>query len=222
MTGGHEAEEEEMKNLYIVGAGGCGREVLQTIKDINRIQGPRWNIMGFLDDTEDPLAGKACDYGVVGTIVDYQPKENDVLAMAVADPKGKRKLAEMLLARGAVFENIVHPGAGISEFVEMGIGNVLYSGLTVSSNTKIGNFTTLLGSPLGHDIQIGDYSTISAICNITGHVKIGEGVFIGGSCAIVPGTVIEDNAYVGMGSVVLRRVRAGKKVFGNPAREVDI
>lgn len=211
-----------MKNLYIVGAGGCGREVLQTIKDINRIQGPRWNIMGFLDDTEDPLAGKACDYGVVGTIVDYQPKENDVLAMAVADPKGKRKLAEMLLARGAVFENIIHPGAYIWDYVEMGIGNVLYGGASLSRNSRVGDFTTLLGSQFGHDVQIGSYSTISGLCSVTGYVELGEGVFIGANCAIAPHTIIGDGAYVGMGSVVLRRVRAGKKVFGNPAREVDI
>lgn len=211
-----------MKNLYIVGAGGCGREVLQIIKDIHRIQGPRWDIMGFLDDTEDPLAGKDCDYGVVGTIVDYVPKENDVLAMAVADPKGKRKLAEMLLARGATFENIIHPNAYLGEFNTIGIGNTIYGGFSITSNSKIGNFTTLLCSLVGHDTQIGDYTTISSLCNITGHVKIGEGVFIGGSCAIVPHAVIEDGAYVGMGSVVLRRVRAGKKVFGNPARVVDI
>ena len=211
-----------MKNLYIVGAGGCGREVLQIIKDIHRIQGPRWNIVGFLDDTEDPLAGKECDCKVVGTIKDFQPGENDVLAMAIADPAGKRKLAKLLVDKGAVFENIIHPSAGIAEYVEMGIGNILYYGLTISNNTRIGNFVTLLHSFIGHDVEIGDYSTISAICNITGHVKIGKEVFIGGSCAIVPHAVVEDHAYVGMGSVVLRHVRTGKKVFGNPAREVSI
>lgn len=211
-----------MKDLYIVGAGGCGREVLQIVKDIHRLQGPRWNIVGFLDDTEMPLGGKDCDYGVVGTIVDYAPKENDVLAMAVADPKGKRKLAEMLLARGAVFENIIHPGASLKEFSTMGIGNVVYGGFSMSNNVRVGSFTTLLSSLVGHDVEIGDYTTISALCNITGYVKIGEGVFIGGSCAIAPHAVIEDGAYVGMGSVVLRRVKAGRKVFGNPARVVDI
>lgn len=211
-----------MKDLYIVGAGGCGREVLQIIKDIHRIQGPRWNVVGFLDDTEDPLSGKECDYGVVGTIVDYQPKENEVLAMAVADPKGKRKLAEMLLARGAVFENIIHPAACISDDVEIGKGNVIYIGASLSKNSKIGDFTTLLGSQFGHDVQIGSYSTVSGLCSVTGYVKLGEGVFIGANCAIAPHAVIEDNAYVGLGSVVLRHVRAGKKVFGNPARVVDI
>lgn len=211
-----------MKDLYIVGAGGCGRETLQIIKDIHRLQGLRWNIRGFLDDTEDPLAGKDCDYSVVGTIADYIPKENDVLAMAVADPKGKRKLAEMLLARGAVFENIIHPGAALKDFSTMGTGNVIYGGFSMSNNVQIGNFTTLLSSLVGHDVQIGDYTTISALCNITGYVKIGEGVFIGGSCAIAPHAVIEDNAYVGIGSVVLRRVKAGQKVLGNPARVIDV
>ena len=211
-----------MKDLYIVGAGGCGREVLQIVKEIHRLQGPRWNIMGFLDDTEAPLAGKECDYGVVGTIVDYVPKEDDVLAMAVADPAGKRKVAEMLLASGAVFENILHPGAYLGEFNSIGIGNTIYGGFSLTVNGRIGNFTTLLCSLLGHDVQVGDYTTISSLCNIAGHVRIGQGAFLGGNCAVAPHAVIEDGAYVGMGSVVLRRVRAGKKVFGNPAREVDI
>lgn len=211
-----------MKDLYIVGAGGCGREVLQIIKDIHHIQGSRWNIMGFLDDTEAPLAGKDCDYGVVGTIVDYVPKENDVLAMGIGTPEGKQKVAELLLSKGAVFENIIHPYAGISDFVEMGTGNVIYVKAGLSNNVRLGNFTTILCSLLGHDVEVGDYSTISSLCNITGYVKIGQGVFIGGSCAIVPHAVIEDGAYVGMGSVVLRHVKAGKKVFGNPARVVDI
>ena len=39
-----------MKNLYIVGASGCGREVLNIIKDIHAIRGVQWNIVGFLDD----------------------------------------------------------------------------------------------------------------------------------------------------------------------------
>lgn len=211
-----------MKDLYIVGAGGCGREVLQIVKDIHRLQGPRWNIRGFLDDTEDPLAGKECDYGVVGRIVDYTPRENDVLAMAVADPKGKRKLAEMLLARGAVFETIIHPEAAVGQFSTLGIGAVIYRGFTMTVNISVGNFAALLaGSVIGHDTKIGDYFTMCGLSGIGGNVRIGDGVFIGGGCNIAPHAVIEDNAYVGMGSVVLRHVKAGKKVFGNPARVLD-
>ncbi len=212
---------DNMKDLYIVGAGGCGREVLHIIKDIHRIQGPRWNIMGFLDDTEDPLKGKECDYGVVGTIQGYQPKENDVLVMAIASPQAKQKLVPMLLERGAVFESVIHPYANLGEFNTIGDGVVIYGGLSMSVNSIIGDYVTMLSSWLGHDVQIGDYSTVSGMCHILGNVKVGSSVFIGSNAVIAPKADIEDEAYVGIGSVVLRKVKSGRRVFGNPAREMD-
>ena len=78
-----------MKNLYIVGASGCGREVLNIIKDIHTLQGIQWNVMGFLDDNLQALEGVECDYKVVGTIQDYVPQENDVLALGIANPQIK-------------------------------------------------------------------------------------------------------------------------------------
>lgn len=210
-----------MKNLYIIGAGGCGREVLNIIKEIHAIQGPRWNIMGFLDDTEDPLAGKECDYAVVGTIKDFQPGENDVAVMAIASPQAKQKLVPELKERGVVFESVIYPYVNLGRFNKIGEGAVIYNGFGMSVNVEIGNFATLLACGLGHDVQIGDYCTISTWCNIMGGVKIGNGVFMGGNCAVAPNAVIEDNAFVGVGSVVLRRVKKGTRVFGNPAREID-
>lgn len=210
-----------MKNLYIVGAGGCGREVLHIIKDIHRVQGPKWNIMGFLDDTEDPLKGKECDYGVVGTIQDYVPKENDVLVMAIASPQAKQKLVPMLLERGARFETVIHPEASLGEFCTIGQGVVIYPSFGMTDNVTIGDYCTLLDSRFGHDISVGDYTTISGMTHILGNVEIGKGVFIASNAVIAPHAQIGDGAYVGLGSVVLRKVRAGKRVFGNPAREMD-
>lgn len=210
-----------MKDLYIIGAGGCGREVLQIIKDIHSIQGPRWNVVGFLDDTEAPLAGKECDFGVVGTIRDFQPKENDVAVMAIASPQAKQVLVPQLKARGVCFETVIHPYASLGHFCTIGEGAVVYGGFGMTVNVHIGSFATLLSCGMGHDVEIGDFCTISSWCNIMGGVKIGNGVFMGGNCAVAPHAVIEDNAYVGVGSVVLRKVRAGRRVFGNPAREMD-
>lgn len=210
-----------MKDLYIVGAGGCGREVLHIIKEIHQIQGPRWNIKGFLDDTEDPLKGKECDYGVVGTIKDYQPKENEVLVMAIASPQAKQKLVPMLLERGAKFETIISPYADLGEHNHIGEGVVIYGGFSMSVNVSIGDYVTMLDSRLGHDVEIGNYSTVSGMCHLLGHVKVGSGAFIGSNVVIAPNAIVEDEAYVGVGSVVLRKVKKGKRVFGNPAREMD-
>ena len=49
-----------MDKIYIVGAGGFGRELLQWIKDINSVK-PTWEIGGFLDNRLDALEGIECD-----------------------------------------------------------------------------------------------------------------------------------------------------------------
>lgn len=211
-----------MKDLYIVGAGGFGRELLNLILDIHAIAGPRWNIMGFLDDTEDPLRGKACDVSVVGTIADYTPRPNDALAFGIASPAAKRKLVPMLKARGAVFETVIHPYAYLGRHNTVGEGVIICSGFGMTVNVEIGNFVTILGTGLGHDVRVGDYSTISACCNIMGNVTLGKGVFVGGNVAIAPHVQVGDDAYVCLGSVVMKDVGAGCKVMGNPAREIGV
>ena len=193
-----------MKNLYIVGASGCGREVLNIIKDIHAIRGVQWNIVGFLDDDLQALDSIDCDYQVVGTIKDYLPQANDVLALGIASPQVKEKIVAMLKAKGAVFQSIIHPYVALGRFNTIGEGAVIYSGFGMTVN-----------------IKIGDFCTFSSWCNIMGHVKIGNRVFMGGNCSAAPNAVIEDDAYVGVGSVVLRKVKAGKRAFGNPAREME-
>lgn len=209
-----------MKNLYIVGAGGFGRELLNLILDIHMIVGSRWNIVGFLDDTDTPLEGKACDCAVVGTIADYSPQPDDVLAFGIADPAAKRRLIPMLKARGAVFEQIIHPYTYLGRNNTFGEGVIIDRGASVSVNVAFGDFVTLLASSIAHDVQIGEFSTISAMCNIMGRVSIGSGAFIGGNVAIAPRVTIGDNAYLCMGSVVMKNVPSGTKVMGNPAREI--
>jgi acetyltransferase-like isoleucine patch superfamily enzyme len=48
---------------------------------------------------------------------------------------------------------------------------------------------------------------------------VGREVFFGSSVSIIPGVRVGDGAYLGAGSVVLRDVPPGAKVFGVPARE---
>ncbi|MCH5277951.1 MAG: NeuD/PglB/VioB family sugar acetyltransferase [Desulfovibrionaceae bacterium] len=212
-----------MKDLYIVGAGGFGRELLNLILDIQALTRPRWNIAGFLDDTEDPLRGKACDFPVVGTIADYSPKPGDALAMGIASPAAKSRLVPMLKARGAVFESIIHPRAYRGRHNTVGEGVIICAGFSMTVNVEVGNFVTLLGPGiLGHDVRIGDYSTISVTCNILGRANLGQGVFVGSNAAIAPRVHVGDAAYICMGSMVMKDVGKGMKVMGNPAREIGV
>ena len=209
-----------MKDLYIVGAGGCGRETLILLQDINRLKGQQWNLKGFLDDTEDPLRDKKCDLSVVGTIRDYLPKQYDVLVMAIATPADKKNLVEMLKNRGAHFASAIHPHAYLGNHCSIGEGVLVQNGFGMTVNVKIGSFVTLLSACIGHDVTLGDYSTISSHCNISGNVSIGEEVFMGGNVAVAPRVSIGDRAYLCMGSVALKDIPKGAKVMGNPAKEI--
>ena len=210
-----------MKDLIIVGAGGFARELLQWIKDIN-IVNPTWNIKGFIDDDLKALEGKACDYSVIGTITDWIPKENEVFALAIASPKTKEIIANKMKAKGAQFADIIHPKAEVCDFSEHGEGIVMYPGASLNPNSKVGNFVTILSSGIPHDAVVEDYATISSFCGLTREVHIGKRAYLADHVCILPGHSVGDDAYVGMGSVVVRNVKAGKKVFGNPAKNIDI
>jgi len=59
-----------MKEIIIVGASGFGRELLQWIKDINKIEN-RWIIKGFIDDNLSALDNYKCDYKVIGKVREW-------------------------------------------------------------------------------------------------------------------------------------------------------
>ena len=52
-------------------------------------------------------------------------------------------------------------------------------------------------------------------------ITVGNNVFIGARCTLLPGTVIEDNVIVGAGSIVKGRIKSGTVVAGNPARPIE-
>ena len=209
------------KNLLIIGAGGFGREVLQWVKDINKIK-PTWNIIGFIDDNLSALEKIECDYKVVGTIKDWKPKENERFVMAIAHPKTKQEIARNLKNKGAIFTSLIHPTASISDMAQIGEGLVMYPHSLITVNTKIGDFVTILSfNEVGHDAVIGNYCTISSYCDITGGVKLGDRVFLGSHATIIPQRKVGNDVYIGAGSVVISNLKSSIHVFGNPAVKID-
>lgn len=208
-----------MKDLVIVGAGGFGRELLEIVKNINSVN-PTWNVLGFIDDNTEALDDKRCEYNVIGKISDWKVEEGQYFAMAIAKPAVKEKVAKSLLDRGAEFASIIHPKTRISESAKYGKGLVMYESSALGPDTELGDFVTLLSTGIGHDAFIGDYSTISSHCGINGYVRLGKRVYVGSHACIVPSARIGDDATVGIGSVIVRNVKAGTTVFGNPAKKL--
>ncbi|MPM29812.1 GDP-perosamine N-acetyltransferase [bioreactor metagenome] len=210
-----------MKKIIIIGAGGYGRELLQWVKDINEYK-PTWIIAGFIDDDLDSLEGIDCDYPIIGRLSDWEPKEDEEFALAIGNPKTKEKIVKIMKDKNAVFANVIHPTATLTKFSKYGEGLVMFPQSKLSVNSQVGDFVTILSSGIGHDVQIGDYTTISGLCSVLRNVRIGKRVFLASNVAVAQDIVVEDDAYLGIGSVVIKNVPAGAKVFGNPARVMPI
>ena len=207
-----------MKDLIIVGAGGFGREALFIVKTINKIK-PQWNIRGFINDIPDALDGVKCSHSIIGTIKDWEPKENEVFVMGISSPIGKEKVAGALKAKGAKVVTLIHPAAIISDEAVLGEGCVIGARSTVGGGATIGDFVNIAGSMIGQDAIIGDYSTTTGFANITNAI-LGKRVFVGSHAVILNKLRVGDDAFVCAGSIVFNNIKAGTKVFGNPAKRM--
>jgi UDP-3-O-[3-hydroxymyristoyl] glucosamine N-acyltransferase len=76
---------------------------------------------------------------------------------------------------------------------------------------------------VGHNVQIGANSVIAAQTGISGSSTLGHHVVLGGQTGIADHCKIEDGAIVGAqgGVPTGKTIRAGKVVWGTPARELD-
>ena len=207
-----------MKQLYIVGAGGFGREVynwLQALPEAAR----DWEITGFLDDNSAVLDGFDYAPGVVGSAAKWTPEENQVFVCGIGRLDVKKSVCAGLIEKGATFLTLIHPTALIGRGVKLGQGVVICPRVTLTCDIQVGEMAMInCHTTVGHDVEIGAWSTISANCDLTGCSRVGEGVFIGSGARVIPGKRVGDGANVGAGSVVIRSVDPGDRVFGNPAR----
>lgn len=210
-----------MKDLIIIGAGGFGREVADTVERINNVC-PRYNLLGFADDDETSWDRDVNGIKVLGGIdfikKNVSPKTYAVIAVASAN--AKRNIVNTL-DEFVIWENIIDPTALVSKFNSMGVGNIIQPFTVIGPNTTIGNHCMInLRGSLGHDAVIEDYVSTMSYCDITGHVHLEKGVYLGSSVCIIPGIFVKENSIIGAGATVIKDINETGTYVGNPARRV--
>jgi len=192
-----------VKKLFIIGAGGFGREVHAWARQ-HPDCGSQWELAGFLDDNPAALRD-AGDFASIAPLSEHRPATGTLYLNGLALPELKQQLLPSLLAAGAEFLTFLHPTAKVGERVKLGRGVVLCPGAIVTADVTLGDFVVLnLRATVGRDI--------------TGFVEVGEGVFMGSRSSIIPGRKVGAGAKLAAGAVVFADVAPGVTVFGNPAR----
>jgi sugar O-acyltransferase (sialic acid O-acetyltransferase NeuD family) len=206
-----------MKKLFIIGAGGFGRELYAWASQ-HPDCGRAWQLAGFLDDNPEALKPFGL-FASVFPLSGHKPAADQVHLVGLGMPALKEKLVAPLVSAGADFLTFVHPSALIGARVTLGRGVVVCPGAILSADIDVGEFAMVnLNSTVGHDARLGPWSSVSAQCDITGHVRVADRVFLGSRASIIPGKTVGSRSIVGAGAVVVTDVPAGVTVVGNPAR----
>lgn len=191
--------------MYIYGASGHGRVILDVVESLNG------NISGIFDDNlevKDMLG-----YDVMGKIPDDFHFDQP-LFVAIGDNKIRKKITNLVVGR-TDFGTLVHPSAIVSRRTLIGRGTVIMEGGIVKVNTRIGDQVIVnTGASIDHDCVIGDYAHIAPQVTICGGVTIGEGAFVGANTVVVPGVRIGAWCTIVAGTVVSKDVPDGATWYG--------
>lgn len=206
-----------MKHLVIIGAGGMGRTIYDMACESIGYE-MDFNIKGFIDDNLSALDGFSGYPPLLGSISDYAPETDDVFTFSIGG-SARKDCIMRLLASNAQFINIIHKTARIGTGVWLGHGNIIGAFTSLGADCKIGNYNMIQSyTVIGHDAIVGDFNRIDTHVTCVGGIQIGNETTIHTSAVINHKVIVEDKAHIGACSFVIRKVKSGTTVFGNPAK----
>ena len=210
-----------MKNLIIIGAGGMGRTVYSNaLESVG--YGESYTVKGFIDDNLNALDGFPNYPPIIGTIKDYIPQENDVFVSSIGGAS-RRPCMEEIISRGGEFIELIHKTARIYNNVKLGKGNFIGAYSVIGNDAVVGDYNMIQAySVIGHDAKIGSWNRIDTHVTCVGGIVIEDEVNIHTSAVINHGVTVGSGAHVGALSFVIRKVKAGTTVMGNPAKRIEI
>ncbi len=209
-----------MKQLLILGAGGMGKEMFYIAKS-SVGYGTEFVIKGFLDFPNPDWNTKIFP-PIIGIEDDYVIQPEDVFTCSIGEVELKRKICDKMKARGAKFQTLICNDAHVSETATIGEGSIIDHFSLIGSDSIIGeNCLVQAYTSIGHDCFVGKYARIDNQCTCVGGTKILDGAIIHTSSVINHGVVVGEDSIVGACSFVIRKVKPGTTVCGNPARKID-
>lgn len=208
-----------MKNLIIIGAGGMGRTIYSNALE-SRGYGETFVIKGFIDDNLNALDQFENYPPIVGTIREYQPQQDDVFVSSIGG-ESRKPCMEEIISRGGEFTELIHNTARLYTNAKLGKGNFIGAFSVIGNDAKVGDYNMIQSyTVIGHDAVIGNWNRIDTHVTCVGGIVIEDETNIHTGAIINHNVRVETGAHVGAGSFVIKKVKAGTTVFGNPARKL--
>jgi len=208
----------DFTRLHIFGAGGFGREVAWLARECFGSSVVQTFVVDSPAHLRPPIHGIE-----VHLLSDVVVGEDSRYVIAVGDPNDRQTLAGKITSSQLLPTTLIHDTVRRSEFVTIGAGSIICANAVLTCDIAIGCHVHVnLACTIGHDVAIGDFSTLSPGVNVSGNVEIGERVFVGSNVSFINGRagkplVIGDDAIIAAGACVTQDVAPGAMVAGVPA-----
>lgn len=209
-----------IRSVYVLGAGGHGREVADIVADAARRGAPP--LGGFLDDDPARRGAEVDGIPVAGDLawLAAQPAGGAVV-VAVGRPEITRVLLARVEALGLPLHAAISPHAVVSPRAEVAPGAIVFPTAVVGPRAVLAPGVTLnVGASASHDAVLSAGANINPGARLAGNVLVGAGAYVGMMAAVIQGLAVGEGAVVGAGAVVLSDVPPGATVVGVPARVV--
>ena len=133
----------------------------------------------------------------------------------------RERLIHFFNEKGVSQVNIIASSALVSKTAILGNSIFISQGAIINAQVEVGNGAIInTAAIIEHECKIGNCAHIAPGAVLTGNVIVGNRTFIGANTVIKQGLKIGHDVLIGAGSVIIKDVPDGKKIVGNPGREI--
>lgn len=190
------------KDIYIIGAGGLGREVASIIS--NKENQYPYILKGFIDDGLS-VGTNINGLTVIGGIDVLNKISHANIVLAIGNPTIRKKILDNIQTIALDFPNLIHRTAVLEDLLNINIGSGVFigSGVIMTTNIQVGDYSFIhSGSILHHDTHIGKNCIVMPGVRITAKCTIGDHSYVGTGTIIAKETVLPEYSIVPPGSII--------------------
>lgn len=204
---------DRQKEVIVIGAGGHGKVVISLLQELG------YRVKVVLDDDDSKWGSTILAVSVEGPIEKIRALDFDGAILAVGDNRVRLTLAERY--ETVPWISAVHPRAWVHPSVSLGAGSVVFAGVVIQPDTRIGAHCIVnTGATVDHDCLTEDGVHIAPGCHLAGGVSVGRETFLGVGVSVIPGISIGSGVIVGAGAAVVSDLPGDVLAVGVPAKPI--
>lgn len=205
--------------IVVVGGGGHARVIVEALR------AARADILGYVDREDRGEGWVGAPYlGSDETLpVSHSPATVELANGLGPRPRELRGLRrerfEALKRLGYDFATIVHPSVIVAAGVDLGEGCQVMAGAVIQPGCRIGVDSVInTAAVLDHDCSIGRHVHLAPGATLCGRVVVDDDAFLGAGTIVIDGVRIGHGSLVAAGTVVTADVAGESMVAGVPGR----